>query len=88
MAYVDVDKFAEVICNFPAIDENAANAVISLLRRQPAAKVEAVVHCEYCIFCDKDSDPQSYICGLGDDTYVTPEYFCASGRDNTSNEVR
>ena len=42
MAYVDADKFAEEICNFPAIDEDSANAVISLLRRQPTADVEGI----------------------------------------------
>lgn len=47
MAYVDVDKFADAICNFPAIDEQSANAVISLLRRQPTADVEKVKHGEW-----------------------------------------
>ena len=31
MSYIDVDKFAEKICNFQAIDEDAANAMIWLL---------------------------------------------------------
>ena len=48
MAYIDADKFAEEICNFPAIDEDSANAVISLLRRQPTAEVEEVVRCKDC----------------------------------------
>ena len=39
MAYIDVDKFAEKICNFQAIDEDSANAVIYLLRSQPTADV-------------------------------------------------
>lgn len=47
--YIDVDKFAEAICNFSAIDENTANAMIVLLRRQPAADVEEVVKCKDCI---------------------------------------
>ena len=45
--YIDADKFAEAICKFPAIDENAANAVISLLHRQPTADVEEVVRGEW-----------------------------------------
>lgn len=44
MAYIDVDKFAEKICNFQAIDEDSANAVIYLLRSQPTADVEEVKH--------------------------------------------
>jgi hypothetical protein len=39
MAYIDVDKFAEKICNFQAIDEDAANKMIWLLRTFPAADV-------------------------------------------------
>lgn len=46
--YVDVDEFAEAICGFPAIDEHSANAVISLLRRQPTADVVEVVRCKEC----------------------------------------
>ena len=48
MAYIDVDKFAEEICKFPAIDEHSANAVISLLRSQPTADVAEVVSCSEC----------------------------------------
>lgn len=44
MAYIDREKFAEAICNFPAIDEDAANAVISLLHRQTTADVVEVKH--------------------------------------------
>jgi DNA-directed RNA polymerase subunit RPC12/RpoP len=47
MAYIDREKFAEVICNFPAIDEDTANAVISLLHRQPTADVVEVNHGEW-----------------------------------------
>ena len=39
MAYIDVDKFAEKICNFQAIDEDAANKMIWLLRTFPTADV-------------------------------------------------
>ena len=37
--YIDVDKFAEKICNFQAIDEDAANKMIWLLRTFPTANV-------------------------------------------------
>lgn len=46
MAYIDVDKFAEEICKFPAIDEHSANAVVSLLRSQPTADVVEVKQIE------------------------------------------
>ena len=39
MAYIDIDKFAESICNFQAIDEDAANKMIWLLRTFPIADV-------------------------------------------------
>lgn len=39
MAYIDVDKFAERICNFQAIEEDAANKMIWLLRTFPTADV-------------------------------------------------
>ena len=39
MAYIDVDKFAEKICNFQAIDEDTANKMIWLLRTFPTADV-------------------------------------------------
>ena len=39
MAYIDVDKFADKICNFQAIDEDAANKMIWLLRTFPIADV-------------------------------------------------
>ena len=47
MSYVDVDKFAEKICNFQAIDEDAANAMIWLLRTFPTADVVEVRHGEW-----------------------------------------
>ncbi len=71
MAYVDVDKFADAVCKFPAIDEQSANAVISLLRRQPTADVEEVKHgCwkQYglqnplCSICHKYNLEQSNYC--------------------------
>lgn len=40
MSYVDVDKFAEAICNFQQIDEEAANKMIWLLRTFPAVDVK------------------------------------------------
>ena len=39
MAYIDIDKFAERICNFQAIDEDTANKMIWLLRTFPTADV-------------------------------------------------
>ena len=39
MAYIDIDKFAESICNFQALDEDAANKMIWLLRTFPIADV-------------------------------------------------
>ena len=44
---INADKFAEAICKFPAIDENAANAVIFLLQKQPNADVVEVKHGEW-----------------------------------------
>ena len=44
MSYIDVDKFADKICNFQAIDEDAANAMIWLLRTFPTADVIEVRH--------------------------------------------
>ena len=44
MSYIDVDKFAEKICNFQEIDEDAANAMIWLLRTFPTADVVEVRH--------------------------------------------
>ena len=37
--YIDMDKFAEKICDFQAIDEDAANKMIWLLRTFPTADV-------------------------------------------------
>lgn len=37
--YIDVDKFAAKICNFQAIDEDAANKMVWLLRTFPTADV-------------------------------------------------
>lgn len=52
MSYIDVDKFAEKICNFQSIDEDAANAMIWLLRTFPTANV-VEVRTEYNVgdFC-------------------------------------
>ncbi len=53
MAYIDVDKFAEKICNFQAIDEDCANKMIWLLRTFPAENVEEKKDCEKCIHFGK-----------------------------------
>ena len=45
--YIDVDKFAEKICNFQQIDEDTANKMIFLLRTFPTADVEEVKHGEW-----------------------------------------
>ena len=45
--YIDVDKFAEKICNFQEIDEDSANKMIYLLRTFPTADVEEVKHGEW-----------------------------------------
>ena len=44
--YIDVDKFAEKICNFQAIDEDCANKMIWLLRTFPTADVVEVKQIE------------------------------------------
>lgn len=62
MAYVDREKFAESICAFPALDEDAANAVISLLHRQPTADVVEVVRCKDCIFYEPHGNGKVGIC--------------------------
>ena len=56
--YIDVDKFAEKICNFQQIDEDAANAMIWLLRTFPTADVVEVVRCKDCQWwSDRGFDP-------------------------------
>lgn len=103
MAYVDVDKFADLICNFPAIDEDSANAVISLLRRQPSADVAEVVRCTKCIYAEKHYDTTHLIGNTyfpsGVPTkllYITCEYhqgklaendFCSYGRSTPQKEI-
>ena len=46
MACIDVDKFAEKICDFQAIDEDAANKMIWLLRTFPTADVVEKSECD------------------------------------------
>ena len=74
MSYVDVDKFAEAICNFPAIDEDIANAMIFLLRSFPNADVEKVVRCSECEYKDE----------CGKEIYLEGGYtkigYCSYGR--------
>ncbi len=76
MAYIDVDKFAEKICNFQAIDEDCANKMIWLLRTFPTADVQEVKHsrwenisgfdvCNICgtspAYCEpKPNNPKGY----------------------------
>lgn len=84
MAYVDVDKFADAICNFSAIDEHSANAVILLLRRQPTADVVEVVRCKDCKkwtsqhTCDEFTADRLPL--RGKTTFITePDDFCSYG---------
>ena len=82
--YSDADKFAEDVCVFNPIDEHSANAVISLLHRQPTADIVEVVRCEKCkyqithtcritgvktLFCDYGEKPVA----------VEPTHFCSYG---------
>lgn len=57
--YIDADKFAEAICNFPAIDEHSANAVIHLLRSQSTTDVAEVKHGRW-----KGAGMGDYYCSL------------------------
>ena len=84
--YIDADKFAEDVCVFNAIDEHSANAVISLLHRQPTADIVEVVRCEKCKYCDHcypakaiDKEPvEGWYCNLNS-KYVLPTHFCSYG---------
>ena len=95
MTYIDVDKFAEKICNFQAIDEDSANAVIYLLRSQPSADVEEVKHakweyeCLECSICKRNiseiCDADSYLTsGIEDELLFCP--FCGAKMDGGNAE--
>lgn len=74
--YIDVDKFAEKICNFQQIDEDTANKMIFLLHTFPTADVVEVKHsrwenisgfdvCNICgtspAYCEpKPNNPKGY----------------------------
>ena len=80
--YIDVDKFAEAICNFKQIDEDAANAMIWLLRTFPTADVVEVVRCKDCIYSEKTlSDECPKECSwCGKLCYITHEkHYCSYG---------
>lgn len=81
MAYIDVDKFAEEICKFPAIDEHSANAVISLLRSQTTADVAEVVRCGDCTYAHYNKDAKAFSCKRRDwySEFVRPTDFCNHG---------
>lgn len=68
--HIDADKFAEAICNFPAIDEHSANAVIHLLRSQSTADVEEVKHARW-----KGAGMGDYYCSLCCETYSGGDGF-------------
>ena len=84
--YIDADKFAEEICNFPAIDEDSANAVISLLHRQPTADfVEVPCRCSKCehleiinkepVYAECKKQKLAFLLWQAD----TREHFCSYG---------
>lgn len=86
--YVDVDKFAERICNFHQIDEDAANKMIWLLRTFPTAKVTEVVRCKDCEHCHTSIDPKTQIsirvCGYvgynpAQSSQVESDDYCSHG---------
>lgn len=87
MAYIDREKFAEEICNFPAIDEDAANAVISLLHRQPTADVVEVKHGHWndnivqltTVAGVKEDFVLGYKCSLCGRTEMLKEPYCNCG---------
>lgn len=83
MSYIDVDKFAEKICNFQAIDENAANAMIWLLRTFPTADVVEVVRCKDCKHGQRNNYGQlkgHYICEYHQDGPLKHrDHYCGSG---------
>lgn len=65
MRLIDADKFAEDVCNLPAIDEHSANAVIFLLHEQPTVDIKTEVARE--IFAEIEKFIQSY---CNDDNYT------------------
>lgn len=72
--YIDVDKFAEAICNFQQIDEDAANAMIWLLRTFHAADVEEVRHGEWREVNDKYP---RYVCTVCNHLFNNKNYnYC------------
>lgn len=87
MAYIDVDKFADAICDFSAIDEHSANAVILLLRRQPIADVVEVKHGQWLDNIEKTSTVAGitkdfaigYKCSLCGRTEINREPYCNCG---------
>ena len=70
--YVEVDAFAEAICNFQHIDEDAANNMIWLLRTFPTADVVAVIRCKKCgNFCKNTGECNMYGHHPGEDGYCS-----------------
>lgn len=63
MAYIDVDKFAEKICDFQVIDEDCANKMIWLLHTFPTADVEEVRHGEWIKY-PSDAYMKCSVCGM------------------------
>ena len=91
MSYIDVDKFAVEICNFQAIDEDAANAMIWLLRTFPTADVVEVVRCKDCIHYispDRGYPYCSMFSNVGEGEYfsVSDDHYCSCGERREQNE--
>ena len=91
MIYIDVDKFAEKICNFQQIDEDTTNKMIFLLRKQPTADVEEVVRCGKCKHGEKyviDNVTSLYKCyRLGISGFIE-DFHCGYGERRKINEKK
>ena len=85
--YIDADKFAEEICNFPAIDEDSANAVISLLHMQPTADVEEVKHGEWERKI-KNGRPRGLKCSLCGRSIHFHENYCPECGAKMDREIK
>lgn len=92
--YIDVDKFAERICNFHQIDEDAANKMIWLLRTFPTADAVEVVRCKDCEHCHISTDPKTLIsvqvCGYAgynpvQSSQVSDNDYCSHGERRLEN---
>ena len=88
MAYIDVDKFAEKICSFQAIDEDCANKMIWLLRTFPTADVAKVVRCKDCKYLTKEyiGDTIVFVCKSAKGMVnPAPDFYCSYGERKEDN---